>query len=107
MSLSMPVSAVMPAGTCTPGFTRLCHSKSTAIALGADDGDVDDAMHARRAACRFDVDEGHGRVGGNVQLSSIHVVLSSVYLSKACNDLSRPMPDCLKPPNGTVMSSAS
>ena len=29
MSLSMPVSAVMPAGTRTPGFTRLCHSKST------------------------------------------------------------------------------
>ena len=38
---------------------------------------------------------------------SIQVVLSSVYLSKACSDLSRPMPDCLKPPNGTVMSSAS
>jgi hypothetical protein len=29
MSLSMPVSAVMPAGTRTPGFTRLCHSNST------------------------------------------------------------------------------
>ena len=31
------------------------------------------------------------------------MVFNSVYLSKACNDLSRPMPDCLKPPNGTVM----
>ncbi len=38
---------------------------------------------------------------------SIQVVLSSVYLSNACSDLSRPVPDCLNPPNGTVMSSAS
>src|SRR5213082_3981580 len=38
---------------------------------------------------------------------SIHVVFSSVYFSSACSDLSRPMPDCLKPPNGTVRSSAS
>jgi hypothetical protein len=29
ISLSMPVSSVMPGGTGTPGFTRLCHSKST------------------------------------------------------------------------------
>src|SRR5262249_1207207 len=38
---------------------------------------------------------------------SIQVVFSSVYFSNACSDLSRPMPDCLNPPNGTVMSSAS
>ncbi len=38
---------------------------------------------------------------------SSQVVLSSVYLSKAWSDLSRPKPDCLKPPKGTVMSSAS
>ena len=25
----------------------------------------------------------------------IHVALISVYLSKACSDLSRPLPDCL------------
>jgi hypothetical protein len=30
------------------------------IARGADHGDVDDAMRARRAAGRFDVDEGYG-----------------------------------------------
>ena len=38
---------------------------------------------------------------------SSQVVFSSVYFSSACSDLSRPMPDCLKPPKGTVMSSAS
>jgi len=27
--------------------------------------------------------------------NSIHVAFSSVYLSKACSDLSRPLPDCL------------
>ncbi len=49
-----------------------------------------------------------GEVLGGVHASrSIQVVFSSVYLSKACSDLSRPVPDCLKPPNGTVMSSAS
>ena len=37
----------------------------------------------------------------------IQVVFSSVYLSIACSDLSRPLPDCLTPPNGTVMSSLS
>ena len=73
----------------------------------ADHRDVDDAMQAGRAAGRFHVDERDRRIGRDVQLRSIHVVLSSVYLSKACSDLSRPMPDCLKPPNGTVMSSAS
>ncbi len=30
------------------------------VARRADDGDVDDAMHARRAAGRLDVDEGYG-----------------------------------------------
>ena len=47
-------------------------------------------------------------VGGVVHASiRIHVVFSSVYLSNACSDLSRPLPLCLKPPNGTVMSSSS
>src|SRR5699024_811254 len=32
---------------------------------------------------------------------------NSVYLSKACSDLSRPLPDCWKPPNGAVMSPPS
>lgn len=27
----------------------------------------------------------------------------SVYFSIACSDLSRPKPDCLKPPNGDEM----
>lgn len=31
-------------------------------------------------------------------------VFSSRYLSKACNDLSCPLPDCFTPPKGTVMS---
>src|SRR5262249_32617918 len=43
-----------------------------------------------------------GAVG--VQDRSSQVVFSSVYFSSACSDLSRPMPDCLKPPNGTVRS---
>ena len=51
---------------------------------------------------------GHLRRGdGHFHDRSIQVVLSSVYLSIACSDLSRPLPDCLKPPKGTVMSSAS
>src|SRR5690242_16811386 len=37
----------------------------------------------------------------------IQVAFSSVYLSNACRDLSRPLPDCLKPPNGAVMSPPS
>ncbi len=37
----------------------------------------------------------------------IQVVFSSVYLSNACSDLSRPLPDCLNPPKGTLMSSSS
>ena len=37
----------------------------------------------------------------------IQVVFSSVYLSNACSDLSRPLPLCLYPPKGTVMSSSS
>src|SRR5471030_2693390 len=37
----------------------------------------------------------------------IQVAFSSVYLSNACSDLSRPLPDCLKPPNGAVMSPPS
>ena len=66
------------------------------------------ANHAFGARGRADLD----LVKGNVAVAahcdrSIHVVLSSVYLSNACSDLSRPVPDCLKPPNGTVMSSAS
>ena len=28
----------------------------------------------------------------------IQVAFSSVYFSSACSDLSRPKPDCLKPP---------
>src|SRR5262245_18132509 len=47
------------------------------------------------------------RGNGHLHDRSTHVVLSSMYLSRACSDLSRPMPDCLKPPKGTVMSSAS
>ncbi|AVB12622.1 hypothetical protein BKM09_014700 [Pseudomonas amygdali pv. morsprunorum] len=39
--------------------------------------------------------------------SLIQVDFSSVYLSKACSDLSRPLPDCLKPPNGAVISPPS
>src|SRR5471032_1346160 len=39
--------------------------------------------------------------------SLIQVAFSSVYLSNACSDLSRPLPDCLKPPNGAVMSPPS
>ena len=31
------------------------------------------------------------------------IAFQSVYLSIACSDLSRPWPDCLKPPNGTDM----
>src|SRR5258706_477270 len=31
----------------------------------------------------------------------------SVYFSSACSDLSRPKPDCLKPPNGALMSPLS
>src|SRR5690349_408502 len=31
------------------------------------------------------------------------VVLISVYLSMACSDLSRPKPDCLKPPKGELI----
>ena len=38
---------------------------------------------------------------------SIHVVLSCVYPSSAWRLLSRPLPDCLNPPNGTVTSAAS
>ena len=45
--------------------------------------------------------------GSDPQVRSSQVVFSSVYFSSACSDLSRPMPDCLKPPNGTVRSSAS
>src|SRR5688572_4802848 len=71
----------------------------------ADHRDVDDSIRTREAPSRLDIDEGERRI--RLQLRSIHVVLSSVYLSRACSDLSRPMPDCLKPPNGTVMSSAS
>jgi hypothetical protein len=83
-----------------------------AVTRGADHGHVDHAMHAGLTTRGLDVDERDRRIrrdrgGGRCQLSSIHVVLSSVYLSNACRDLSRPMPDCLKPPNGTVMSSAS
>jgi hypothetical protein len=37
----------------------------------------------------------------------IQVALISVYFSKACKDLSRPLPDCLKPPNGAVISPPS
>jgi hypothetical protein len=73
----------------------------------ADHSDLDHAVARGTSTGRFNVDERNRCVGRNVQLSSIHVVLSSVYLSKACSDLSRPMPDCLNPPNGTVMSSAS
>src|SRR5256885_723478 len=47
---------------------------------------------------------GHAPVQGSIR---IQVVFSSVYLSNACNDLSRPLPLCLKPPKGTVMSSSS
>ena len=34
----------------------------------------------------------------------IQVVFTWVDLSKAWSGLSRPMPDCLQPPNGVVMS---
>ena len=66
------------------------------------------AQHAFGPGRRADLDlvEGNVAVAAHCEMS-IHVVLSSVYLSKACSDLSRPVPDCLKPPNGTVMSSAS
>jgi hypothetical protein len=37
----------------------------------------------------------------------IQTVFSSLYFSSACSDLSRPKPDCLKPPKGVVMSPAS
>ena len=43
--------------------------------------------------------EFHGRVS-----KAIQVDFSSVYLARACSDLSRPLPDCLKPPKGTVIS---
>ena len=38
---------------------------------------------------------GNERMLGRTQARSIQVVLSSVYLSNACSDLSRPKPDCL------------
>ena len=38
---------------------------------------------------------GDERMLGRTQARSIQVVLSSVYLSNACSDLSRPKPDCL------------
>lgn len=38
---------------------------------------------------------------------SNQVVFNSTYLSSACSDLSRPLPDSLKPPKGTVRSPAS
>ena len=74
----------------------------------ADDRDLGDAMPCGMSAGGFDVHEGDRRIKGwHAQDRSIQVVFNSVYLSKACSDLSRPMPDCLKPPKGTVMSSAS
>ena len=39
--------------------------------------------------------------------SATHVVLSSVYFSRACTDLSRPLPLCFTPPKGTVISPSS
>ena len=103
----MPVSAVMPADTRPPGFTRLCHSNSTSPARAPIT--ATSMMRCRPGAQPVvsTSTNATGASGETVQLSSIHVVLSSVYLSKACSDLSRPMPDCLKPPKGTVMSSAS
>ncbi len=69
-------------------------------------GDLDGQQVGEAAGHRRgEAQQRRGRAVG--QLRSIHVVFSSVNLSKACSDLSRPMPDCRKPPNGTVMSSAS
>ena len=59
------------------------------------------------AGGRADLDLVERDVAVSAHDRSIQVVFSSVYLSNACSDLSRPVPDCLKPPNGTVMSSAS
>jgi hypothetical protein len=48
-----------------------------------------------------------GRDGDQWSHSWIQVVLSSVYFSRACADLSRPLPDCFIPPKGTVRSPSS
>ena len=48
-----------------------------------------------------------GRKAARYDYSLIQVAFSSVYFSSACSDLSRPLPDCLKPPNGAVMSPPS
>src|SRR5215467_10838772 len=47
---------------------------------------------------------GGGRAG---QPRLIQVVLSAVYASSACSDLSRPAPVALKPPKGVITSLAS
>jgi len=38
------------------------------------------------------------------RIPQIQAVLRSVYFSKACIDLSTPLPDCFTPPSGTVTS---
>src|SRR5690606_9556927 len=64
------------------------------------------ALFPATGQCRIDTDSECAPKGTSGH-SLIQVALSSVYLSKACRDLSRPLPDCLKPPNGAVMSPPS
>ena len=78
----------------------------------ADHRDLGHAVPRGMAAGGLDVDEsdrgvesgrgveggrsvGGGGVDGHDQPSATQVVLSSVYFSRACSDLSLPMPDCL------------
>ena len=83
-----------------PGFL-------VALAVREHDPELHDPVIQRMPTRRLDIDERERAIEQRGHDRSSQVVFSSVYLSKACSDLSRPIPDCLKPPNGTVMSSAS
>ena len=111
ISSVMPVKCWMPCGIGQSGIHERAPLVLQLPVVRGDQTDLDDAVTAGVAARRFDVDERHRpfeqRLAVVAHDRSIQVVFSSVYLSNACSDLSRPMPDCLKPPNGTVMSSAS
>src|SRR3954447_14487446 len=62
----------------------------------------------RRVSWRAEPDGGRrDRRLGRSTYSAIQVVFRPVYLSSACNDRSRPKPDCLNPPNGVCALRAS
>ena len=95
--IASPTHCDSPVGTpeALPGRADISGARSTAAGLPEGNPAAGVARESR---------PGRADLGDQ---SLIQVAFSSVYLSKACSDLSRPLPDCLKPPNGAVMSPPS